>query len=75
MNAQSYAMSTISYIARNSAGTPRYNTWFGPYDIVHRSIVQNHLRLINENNFTTFTYDCAGVDPPTVYAYVCAFIF
>ena len=73
-SAQTYATRAYSYLLGISSSTNRYKTWFGTYTASRKSTVQNHFRLINSDQFSSFTYDCACTDPDT-YAYVCAYIF
>ena len=72
-NAQNYANSAYSYIQGISGGTPRYETWFGPYTDSRKSTVQDHFRLISSHSFSGFTYDCSCTTADT-YAYTCVHV-
>ena len=73
-SAQTYASRAYSYLQGILGGTRRYRTWFGAYTDFRKGIVQEHFRLINSRQFSSFTYDCTCNDPRK-FAYVCAYIF
>lgn len=67
--AQTYAANAKNYLSGISSGTSRYTTWFGTYASSRKSTVQSHFNAINDNTFSSFTYDCTCTDSGT-YAYV-----
>ena len=72
--AQTYARSAYYYLLGISSGLARYTTWFGSYVTARKNTVQNHFRLINSRQFSSFTYDCTCKKADT-FAFVCACIF
>ncbi|KAI8869287.1 peptidyl-Lys metalloendopeptidase [Ramicandelaber brevisporus] len=48
----------------------RYITWFGAEENQRRAFVTSVLNNLNNNDFTTFTYDCITCTNPTLLAYV-----
>lgn len=72
--AQDYAKDGYNYLQSLSSGTDLYTTWFGYYTTGRKNIVQGRFKLINGNQFSTFTYDCTCTKPNT-FAYVSAYIF
>ena len=73
-DAKDYARNTYFYLTDISSGTTRYTTWFGEYDEGRKNTVEEHFGLIDDNDFSSYTYDCTCTDADT-YAYVCACIF
>ncbi|KAH8823607.1 peptidyl-Lys metalloendopeptidase [Flagelloscypha sp. PMI_526] len=74
VRASIYADSAVRYLGANTAGTPRYTTWFGTYDSGRHSTVLSHFASIHKNDLMGFTYDCTCTDAG-VYAFVYPNIF
>ena len=55
-------------------GTRRYSTWFGAYTASHKSIVQEHPRLISSHNLSSFVHGSPCTTPDT-YSYIRGYTF
>ena len=70
--AQNYASDALSYAESHASSTPRYTTWFGAYTTARYSTVISHFSNINNNTFSSYTFDCSTCARPSAYAYVYA---
>ena len=73
--AKEYATEAAGYLEGISAGTNRYETWFGAYHPVRKAIVQEHFEKVRDSRFRKYTFDCIACKDTIDFARVGMYIF
>ncbi|KIM40998.1 hypothetical protein M413DRAFT_411996 [Hebeloma cylindrosporum] len=68
--AQDYAAGALTYAKSLTSSTTRYTTWFGAYNTARHSTVVSHFSAINDNRFSSYTFDCSTCNEADTFAYV-----